>query len=258
MTERFVFDVTAANFQADVLDRSRTTPVLLDFWAEWCEPCKQLGPVLEALAVEYGGGFVLGKVDTETQQDLAYAFQVQGIPFCVLLDGGKPVDAFTGALRETEVRRFLQRNAVPVKATEPREEKPKVEVDPQSPPARFARALEFARRGDASSARRELDKFPEDDDLTDRAQRLSDSLAFLEAALPSAGAGPGPMLQRARELLTAAQLEAAMEQILESVAADKAFGGGLARKGMLLCFQLLGEDDERCDDYRRRLATLLY
>ena len=145
-----------------------------------------------------------------------------------------------------------------MKATEPREEKPKVEVDPQSPPARFARALEFARRGDASSARRELDKFPEDDDLLDRAQRLSDSLAFLEAALPSAGSGPGPMLQRARELLTAAQLEAAMEQILESVAADKAFGGGLARKGMLLCFQLLGEDDERCDDYRRRLATLLY
>jgi putative thioredoxin len=258
MIERFVFDVTAANFQADVLDRSRTTPVLLDFWAEWCGPCKELGPLLEALAEEYGGGFVLGKVDTEAQPDLAQAFQVQGIPFCVLMDGGKPVDAFTGALRDTEVRRFLQRNAIPIKAAVAEPTVAAVAVDPQSPVARFGRALEFARRGDAASARRELDTFPDDDVLFERVGRLGDALAFLETALPATAPGPGAILLRARELLVAGEIESAMEQILESVAVDKAFAGGLARKGMLLCFQLFGEDEELVDDYRRRLATLLY
>ncbi|MEV6694106.1 tetratricopeptide repeat protein [Micromonospora sp. NPDC051196] len=103
-----VIDVTEATFQSEVLERSLTTPVVVDFWAEWCQPCKQLSPVLERLAVESGGAWVLAKVDVDANPRLAQMFRVQGIPMVYAVVGGQPVDAFSGVVPEPQLRQWIQ------------------------------------------------------------------------------------------------------------------------------------------------------
>jgi putative thioredoxin len=103
----YVFDVTEATFEADVLERSRTVPVIMDLWAEWCGPCKQLSPVLERLANEAAGAWVLAKVDVDANPQLSAALQVQSIPMVVGVIGGQLVPGFLGALPEAQVRQWL-------------------------------------------------------------------------------------------------------------------------------------------------------
>ncbi|HSV57974.1 MAG TPA: tetratricopeptide repeat protein [Variovorax sp.] len=109
-----MIDITLDNFQADLIDASMATPVLLDIWAEWCGPCKQLGPVLEKLEVEYGGRFTLAKLDADKvpqiSQQLSQMFGVRSIPFCVLFSGGQPVDGFVGAIPAEQIRQFLDKH----------------------------------------------------------------------------------------------------------------------------------------------------
>src|SRR5512133_2148398 len=107
-----VFDATAATFEAEVLKRSLQVPVLVDFWAEWCGPCKQLGPVLEKLAGEYNGAFLLAKVDVEAEQPLAAAFQIRSIPTVMLVKDGQLLDGFPGALPEAQLREFLGHHGI--------------------------------------------------------------------------------------------------------------------------------------------------
>ncbi|MBT8225946.1 MAG: tetratricopeptide repeat protein [Dactylosporangium sp.] len=102
-----VIDVTEATFQAEVLERSLHTPVFVDFWASWCEPCKQLSPVLERLAVEAAGAWVLAKVDVDANPRLAQMFRVQGIPLVYAIAGGQPIDAFNGVVPESQLRQWL-------------------------------------------------------------------------------------------------------------------------------------------------------
>lgn len=117
-----VIDVTEATFQSEVLERSLTTPVVIDFWADWCGPCKQLSPVLEKLAQEAAGAWVLAKVDVDANPRLAQMFRVQGIPMVYAVVGGQPVDAFTGVMPESQLRPWLDAvlaaGGVPVPATE--------------------------------------------------------------------------------------------------------------------------------------------
>jgi putative thioredoxin len=105
-----VIDVTEADFQAEVLERSLDVPVLLDCWAPWCGPCRSLGPVLEKLAGTYGGRFVLAKINTDEAPNLSAALRIRSIPLVVLFIGGRPVDQFLGALPEGQIREFLDKN----------------------------------------------------------------------------------------------------------------------------------------------------
>jgi len=105
-----MIDVTIENFEAEVIAASMTTPVLVDFWAPWCGPCKSLGPVLERLEEAYAGRFKLVKINSDDEQQLAGAFGIRSIPTCVLLMGGKPVDGFMGALPEGQIRTFLDKH----------------------------------------------------------------------------------------------------------------------------------------------------
>ena len=105
-----MIDITTENFETEVIQASLSVPVLVDFWAPWCGPCKSLGPILERLEVAYEGRFVLAKINSDEQQELAAAFGIRSIPTCVLMMGGKPVDGFMGALPEGKLREFLDKH----------------------------------------------------------------------------------------------------------------------------------------------------
>lgn len=256
MTESHVFEVTEANFQETVVERSMTQPVLLDFWSSGCEPCKTFTPVLLQLATDYGGGFALGTVDSQAHPRLAEAFRVQGVPFCVLLVEGRPADAFEGAIPEADLRALLSQHGIQpgvgAGGEEPADEVKLVPADE----ACLAAAAEAARRGDVPGAREALTGFPDESNRTQERDNLDTGLEFLLAEIPTEAAA-GRLLEEARRSFLEARYEPALAGIVDSAREDRAFGEGLARRGMLLCQGVI-DDIDLVDGYRRQLATLLY
>ncbi|MEW5306508.1 MAG: hypothetical protein WDW36_008967 [Sanguina aurantia] len=279
-----IFDVTQERFEADVLQASMTTPVLVDFWATWCEPCKVLGPMLEKLALEYNGAFRLGKVDVDAQQELAGMFGVRSIPTVVLLKDGQPLDGFTGALTEGELREFLGRHLQPLEAAAPAEAPEAMEETPEHAVSRLQQAiaaepekaelkLEFAlalmRAGNAAGAEAELTALPANLAIDARALRLRSELDLLRALQGA------PTLAELRQriaadpadwdahdllgvrLLLEGEAEAGLEAFLVVLKGNRAWNENQPKKRMLAAFATL-DDAELVGRYRRKMASLLF
>ena len=272
-------DSDLAHFQQDVLVRSREVPVLVDFWAEWCGPCKALSPLLERLTLMADGGFDLVKVDVDQNQELAQQFGVQSIPTVVAIKDGKEVDRFMGALPEQQVVAFIegvlpseldlmvdQARTVLVEGDTAGAEHILRQVLQQKPDhqdAGTSLAALLIDRGDIDEAMIVLGKLVPDADVErlQAAARLrltsGGDIAELEAAASAAPDDDEAQLALARALAARSEFEPALDRLL-GVVRNKGEGKEAARLAMLDIFGVLGNDHPLTSTYRRQLATALY
>jgi putative thioredoxin len=280
-----VFDATAATFEDTVIRKSLETPVLVDFWATWCAPCKTLGPVLEKLAAEYHGAFVLAKVDVDKEQELAAAFQVRSVPTIAVVKDGQLLGAVPGALPEGQLREMLAQVGIqpaPAPVTDevvteaapidPHQEVLRLrnlaEAEPDKAEHQLDLALALLQIGAAGEAEQWLDKLPANLATDDRAIKARAKLGFaalLKDAPPAevleAALARNPADLRARHLLgvrllVAGDAEAGLAHFIDMLKRDKTFADGLARKSLIDAFRVL-DDEDLVGRVRRQMSALL-
>jgi putative thioredoxin len=276
---QFVIDVDEANFQAEVLDRSFQVPVLLDLWADWCEPCKQLSPILEKLAGEFGGSWLLAKIDIEANQRIAQMLQVQSIPTVFAVVGGQLVPGFQGALPEPQVREFLaalleaakQAGLSGVPATGEQSEQPGLPeaAAPEQPDdPRFTAAEDALEAGDFDLAAERYQAILLAEPANSDAQYALRQVGLLRRlsslppeALEKAAAEPDNVdaqLAAADAELAANQVGAAFARLIALVKRVRGDDRNPIRERMVEYFELMGPDDPRVAPARRDLANALF
>ncbi len=278
----YVIEVDEQSFEKEVIERSRSVPVVVDFWAPWCAPCRTLGPVLERLATEYRGQFILAKVNVDLNPLLAQAFRVQSIPMVVALRDGQVVWHFVGALAETAVRQFLDR-LLPSDADRlaaqgmaeltagklaeaQRSFQQALAQDGTCAVALVGLARVHLQRGEKDAARKLLDRVPPGEHRKE-ADRLLAELRLQEvggdekALRNRLDRDPNDLearLELGRLLASGGRYEEALEMLLEVVRRDRNFRDQAARKAMLDIFDVLGSGDALVERYRSELAKILF
>lgn len=279
------FDVTAANFAAEVVQASRTTPILVDFWAPWCGPCKSLMPVLTKLADEFQGAFKLAKVNIDQQQQLAQQFGVRSVPTVKVVKDGQIVDEFTGAIPEAQIRellaKYIQRKSDILmqqaydnyQAGDKAARQTMIEIansEPGNLKLRLLLADVLIEEKQYDDAKDILLALPAAAQQQPEVARLLSRLELINAAktLPGMASlliriATNPNDHQARQQLSTlyiaqADYEAAMEQLLEIMRRDRKFDEDAGRKGLLKVFELLGGAGELVTRYRQQMSRLLY
>jgi putative thioredoxin len=279
-----MIDVTMANFETDVIAASQTTPVLVDFWADWCGPCKSLGPLLEKLETAYEGRFTLVKINADTEQQLAGAFGIKSLPTCILLMGGRPVDGFMGALPEGKVREFLDKHLpsegeLTAQADAQEAEHLMAEGDTDAALAKLQEALSlnpaddetrynFVKLliavGDLEEAQAALAPKLTEIPLQLRFDALNywlQALQFVstdehgawtfeqfDALIEKNKRDFDTRFAKARLLMAAGQMEQAMEELLEIIMRDKTWNNEAARKTYVSILELMTPPKNKNDD----------
>jgi len=281
----YIIHVTLDNFENDVVRKSLEVPVLVDFWAEWCGPCKMLMPILQNLVEEFQGGFILAKVNTEEQQELAGHFGIRSIPTLKLVHQGQIVEELAGAQPESVLRemigRYLSRpsdglreQALAKAESDPEEALALLQMAAAEDPDNTRIPLDHARialqLGRFDEAEQTLKALPvnvqQDDDVKqllakiDFARKTSaeDDIDTLMANVEKNPDDLSAREQLANLLAAGGNAEAAMEQFFEILKRDRAFHDEAGKKGLLQLFEMLGNEGELVNRYRRRMFSYLY
>ncbi len=282
----YIVDVTRDKFESVVLEGSRERPVLVDFWANWCGPCRMLAPILESLADAYAGKLLVAKIDTEKEQELAMQHGIRSIPTVKLFRDGREVDAFMGALPESEIRAFVEKH-LPREADRLLEQaeaalgqgaldaaaaliEQAARDDPEYPRTLLAQARLQAARGEFDAAEASLRRLPLDHQDNPEVQAMRARMLFqrvaaaappaeeLKAALRKDPNDPEARYALAAREVLAGDHAAALEDLLKIMAGHRQWRDDQARKAILAVFQLLGNQGDLVSKYRARMTSLLF
>ena len=287
-----VKDVTTASFQAEVIDGSFDAPVIVDFWAPWCGPCRTLGPILERVVRAARGAVRLVKINIDENREIAQQMRIQSIPAVYAFRDGRPIDGFVGALSEGQVKQFVQRLAGGRGGSSPIDEALAMakqslqEGDHKTAATLYTQVLQHDREnleasaglaramiaaGSPAKARQALDRVPKEHqgqaeiaaaraalDLAEAGQRALSQAGKLRARLAQNPDDHAARIELATALFGSGEREAAIDELLTAFKRDRAWNEGAARKQLLKFFEAMGPTDPLTLSARRRLSSLMF